>query len=357
MYATSPLLSIDEIKSRLERIFPEGLSDRNYVVRETAAKVIFVMLYIDAVDSQNIFLAPKQVYRMGDQQAKKQDDSSRKQYQLDCMKPGYKPTGSAWYADNTREPIRDESLRDGLVIKGAALVNQSVPTTSNKGRYALHEHFAQLFILPDEQFEEAAIAWQSHYLSSPELARVRIMQDRHAAEGSISVTMPNGEVRLLSAGPSSPIVKAVIEEFAQRFLHKPSVLWISESSKKVILQDDELMKNLGLPIDQKTLLPDLILADLGKKNVQLVFIEIVATDGPVTESRKQELIALTNKAGYPLEQISFISAFEHRGAQPLKKRLSGIAVDSLVWCMAEPELLIWLGENQEIPFSLIEKNV
>jgi len=355
MYATSPLLSIDEIKSRLEKIFPEGLSDRNYVVRDTAAKIVFVMLYIDAIDGRDILLAPKQVYRMGDLQANRQDDSSRKQYQIDCMKPGYKPDGTRWYEDNTREPIRDESLRDGFVIKGAALVDQSVPTTSNKGRYTLQEHFAQLFILPDEQFEEAAIAWQSHYLSPPELARVRIMQDRHAAEGSISVTMPNGEVRLLSAGPSSPIVKAVIEEFAQRFLHKPSVLWLSESSKKVILQDDELMKSIGLHIDQKTLLPDLILADLGKDKVKLVFVEIVATDGPVTESRKQELIALTDKAGFPLDQISFITAFEHRAAQPLKKRFSGIAVDSLVWCMTEPDLLIWLGENKKAPFSRIEK--
>lgn len=215
----------------------------------------------------------------------------------------------------------------------------------------MRKHFAQLFLLPEGEFEEGALAWQKRYLSAAELARVRIMRERHSLDGSVSVTMPNGERRNLSAGNSSFITKAVIEQFAPRFLHHPAVLWISESGNKVVVQDDRLMRDLGLPIDQKRLLPDLVLADLGRESTLLVFVEVVYSDGPITETRKEELLKMTEAAGYERRNVAFVSAFEQRNSAPLKRRLSGVAVDTLIWCMAEPDLLIWLGESQPLPFK------
>jgi hypothetical protein len=215
----------------------------------------------------------------------------------------------------------------------------------------IRKHFAQLFLLPTSEFEDYALSWQKRYLSPAELARVRIMQERHLVEGAVPITMPNGERRNLSIGNSSLLAKAVIEQFAHRFLRNPAVLWISESKKKVVLQDDRLMRDLGLPIDQQRLLPDMVLADLGREHILLVFVEIVYSDGPVTEERKKGLLKMTNDAGYEPKNVAFVSAFEQRDSAPLKKRLSGVAVDTLIWCMAEPDLLIWLGENQELPFK------
>ena len=354
MLAKEPLPEIEEIRRRLEAIFPDGIADRQYVVRETAAKIVFAMLYIGAIEGNDVWLAPKQVYRMTDQQAVIQDEETRVEYRRECMRPGYEPTGDRWYADNSREQVRDESIKDGLVPKGAIAINSSIPTTSSRGRYALREHFARLFLIPDSAFEAAAKEWQERYLSSAELARVRIMRERHHSGGAVHVTLPNGESRVMQAGPSSLITKAVIEEFTKRFLCKPAVLWISESGNKVVIQDDQLMRDLRLPIDQQRLLPDLVLSDLGREHILLVFVEVVATDGPVTEVRKEELLKLTDAAGFNRNQVAFVSAFEQRGASPLKKRFSGIAVDTLIWCMSEPGLLIWLGKNQELPFKTEE---
>ncbi|MGH6816321.1 MAG: hypothetical protein ACREC6_11515 [Hyphomicrobiaceae bacterium] len=50
-----------------------------------------------------------------------------------------------WYADNTRESIRDETLQNGLVLVGAVGVLEDVPTTSSKSRYATQPDFAALF--------------------------------------------------------------------------------------------------------------------------------------------------------------------------------------------------------------------
>lgn len=356
MFAPAPLPDIAEIQRRLEFIFPEGTADRGYVTRDTAAKTVFVMLYIDAIEDQSVWLSPKHVYRFAEQQTRLQDEQSRKAYREECLRPKYDPGGPRWYADNSREQIRDETLRDGFVPKGAIVIDHRVPTTSSKGRYALRRHFAHLFLLPEEEFQESALDWQKRYLSAAELARVRIMQERHAVEGIVPVTMPNGERRNLSTGSSSLIAKAVIEQFAPRFLRHPAVLWISESGNQVVVQDDRLMRDLGLPIDQQRLLPDLVLADLGRESTLLVFVEIVYSDGPITEARKEELLKMTGAAGYERRNVAFVSAFEQRNSAPLKRRLSGVAVDTLIWCMAEPNLLIWLGENQALPFTPGEWN-
>jgi BsuBI/PstI restriction endonuclease domain/BsuBI/PstI restriction endonuclease HTH domain len=351
MFAAAPLPDLAEIQKRLEIIFPEGIADRGYVTREVAAKTVFVMLYIDAIEGQSVWLAPKHVYRFATHQVEQQDEASRRAYRKECLRPKYEPGGTRWYFDNSREQIRDETLKDGLVIKGAVVVDPSVSTTSSKGRYALGTHFARLFLLSESEFEEQALAWQKKYLSASALAKVRIMQERHAVEGAVSVTMPNGERRNLATGGSSLIAKAVIEQFAPRFLRQPAVLWISESGNKVVVQDDRLMRNLGLPIDQQRLLPDMVLADLGREHTLLVFVEIVYSDGPITEARKEELLKMADAAGYERQHVAFVSAFEQRNSQPLKRRLSGVAIDTLIWCMAEPDLLIWLGENQELPFQ------
>lgn len=106
-----------------------------------------------------------------------------------------------------------------------------------------------------------------------------------------------------------------------------------------------------MPIDQQRLLPDMVIADLGREQTLLIFVEIVHTDSPVTETRKAEILTMTAMAGYEDRHVAFISAFEQRNAAPLKKRFSGIALDTLIWCMVEPNLLIWLGEKQEVPFK------
>ena len=65
----------------------------------------------------------------------------------------------------------------------------------------------------------------------------------------------------MAAGPSSIISKAVIEEFAPRFLLEPVVLFLSESREKVIARDEKLASKLKLKISADKTLPDLILVD------------------------------------------------------------------------------------------------
>ena len=118
-------------------IFPDGTANRNYVIREMAAKTVFVMLYIGAVEGSDRWMRPDQVTRMSDAQALLADDCDRTEWVERSMLRTPGRIDGRWYAANTREPIRDETLREGLVRIGAVKEREGLPTTSPRPRYAL----------------------------------------------------------------------------------------------------------------------------------------------------------------------------------------------------------------------------
>jgi BsuBI/PstI restriction endonuclease HTH domain len=125
-----PLLDVREIHRRLAEIFPAGTPQRNYCTREMAARTVFVMLYIGAVEGSGMWMGPKHVYRMGAGQAALHLEEDREAYIAAVEKRGSQLPIDRWFQDNTREPIRDETLRDGLVRMGAVVTRPGLATTS-----------------------------------------------------------------------------------------------------------------------------------------------------------------------------------------------------------------------------------
>ncbi len=339
------LLDVPEIHRRLLMIFPEGTPQRNYCTREMAARTVFVMLYIGAVEGSGVWMGPKHVYRMGTSQSALRSDEQRRAYSSAVEKRGSQLPTDRWFQDNTREPIRDETLRDGLVRIGAVVTRPGLATTSSKGRYAMQSAFVSIFepALRHEPLAAAISAWQEQHLSAGALARVRLRQrSASAAQSKVLVTLPNGETRQMEAGPSSVITKAVIEVFARRFLKDPAVLWISESGNKVIQRDDQLAQALGLKIETDRLLPDTILVDLAPSEPLIIFVEAVATAGEITEARRGAFIELIAGAGFKPSQAAFVSAFQDRNAAAFKRAVPNLAWGSFAWCLSEPGHLIAL---------------
>jgi len=156
------LLPRDEIHDWLQIIFPAGTPHRNYCIRELAASTVFAALHVGAIEGAEVFFGPKHVYRMTNKQALRADDASRKAYAAKILGAGFQPPGRRWYSDNTREPIRDETLREGFVAVGAVIEKSDVPTTSSKPRYALAASFAALFdpVLTGKPLDRAVTTWQ-----------------------------------------------------------------------------------------------------------------------------------------------------------------------------------------------------
>lgn len=254
------------------------------------------------------------------------------------------------YAANTRESIRDETLRAGLIRTGAVAEREGLPTTSSRPRYSLTQGFAALFApqLNDDELDTAVKLWRESNLSPSGLARIAILRSGAVAGGTeVLVNLPNGQSRSMATGPSSVISKAVLEEFAPRFLARPGLLWLSESGNKVVAQDNELAQAIGLSIDPDRNLPDMILVDLGPDvfpppQPLLVFVEVVATDGPVTEARRTALLSITTEAGFDENQVAFVTAFLDRSEAAFRRSVSELAWRSFAWFMSEPDrILLW----------------
>ena len=340
-----PLLAVTDIHERLQTIFPDGTANRNYVTREIAAKTVFVVLYIGTVEGAECWLRPDQVTRMTDAQAALAEDQDREAWLTESMRPTAGYIEGQWYAANTREPIRDETLREGMVRMGAVKEREGLPTTSPRPRYALAEEFARLFDsgLTGEALQAGIEEWRRANLSSGALARVAIMRRGAVApEGRLLVTFPSAETRRMEPGPSSVISRAVVEEIAPRFLEQPGVIWLRESRNQVVARDDRLAQDIGLTIQPDRNLPDLILVDLGPVEPLLVFVEVVATAGPVSEARQAALMSVATEAGFSENQVAFLTAYADRDDAAFKASVSELAWRSFAWFMSEPDHIVAL---------------
>jgi len=343
-----PYVDYETVAARLPLIFPIGTHQRKELTNKTAARTVFTMLYAGALVGSGRVIGPKHVYGMTDEQSRQTADADRVEYALRGGRPGWRAVGKAWYADTTRESIRDDTIRNGLVPVGAAVPEESVQTTSSTPRYALATDFAALFNprLSGKPLMHAIEGWQAAHLSRGALARVKILRAGAAAGAAgVKVTFPNGETRLLASGASSILAKAVIEGFARRFLAKPALIWLSESGRKVAAYYDELARAIGLIIAPDKNLPDIILADLAAAHPLLVFVEIVVTGGHITPTRREALLKIAINGGYNAKHIAFVNAYVDRSEAVFRRTVENLAWQAFVWFAAEPENIVTLRDG------------
>lgn len=356
--ALCPLLSVSEIHSRLQDIFPEGSPNHNNCTWQIAAKTVFVMLYADAVEGKDKWIRPDQVTRMTDLQTAKSDDTEREAWIKESLKSSKGEIPGRWYAVNTRESIRDDTIREGFIANGVVIERQGLPTTSPAPKYALKQSFASLFdpILEAGMLKHAIEDWQEEHMSAGALARVTMVRQGAVAGGDhLMVKFPSGETRRMAPGPSSVISKAVIENFATRYLQNPAVIFLSESRNKVVARDDELAKAIGLNIQAEKHLPDIVLADLGPKHPLLVFIEVVATDGPVTPERKDALLKIAEQAGFTDQHVNFVTAYLDRSHVAFKKTFNSLAWGTFLWFASESKNVVYLYEGKSESVSTLSE--
>lgn len=337
-----PLLPVGDIEKRLRLIFPEGTPNRTYCIREMSARTVFVMLYAGAVGGAERYIRPDQVTRMTNRQAARVTDEQRLAWTASSLRRSKSAIHGRWYAANTREPIRDETLRNGLIPAGAVVVRPGMPTTSSAPRYALSDAFAALFDPAAGDGLSAAIAaWQAANLSAGARARIQLVRrGAVASREGVVVAFPNGETRRLTAGPSSLIAKVVIEEFGPRFLGNAGVIFLSESGNRVVARDEQLARDIGLTILPDKLLPDIVMVDLAPAEPLLVFVEAVATGGPISADRRAALLRLATDAGFGVRHAAFVSAYLDRNKAVFKATVSALAWDTFVWFASEPDNII-----------------
>ena len=84
--------------------------------------------------------------------------------------------------------------------------------------------------------------------------------------------------------------------------------------------------------------------DLAADEPLLVFVEIVATDGPVTERRREALLRQTDAAGFRRSRVAFLTAYDDRASDAFRRTISSVVWGSFVWFASEPDKLLILRE-------------
>lgn len=350
-----PLLPRELVQARLQMIFPREAVDP-VLSNLLAASALSVMLYADAVvpDQGPLpddvhWVRPSMCLWMSDAVYAHDREESRAAWREAALgHSGRRATAalqeewglqnaSPWYADNSRETLRDETFPAWL-DHGALRDRPGIPTTSSRPRWALTGGFADLFApdLEGDALEAAIAAWRATHMTPGDRLRITTLRDRERAAHAVQVRLPNGTLRNLEPGDASIILRGVIQDWAPARLTDAVVLSISEPGDKVYVADASRLRALGLTIDAGNLLPDALIVDIGATPPTFWIVEAVATDGPVTEARRRQLLRWAASQSIPTVSCRFLSAFLDRNDGIAKRRLKDLAADTFAWYASEP---------------------
>lgn len=353
-----PLIEPDDALARLASIFPRTAFDTT-LSGDFAAWAIAASIYLEAVaedEGDTTWTRPSAIiWLQVEVFATRRSEQDRAQWAaaatksrkaVDALVTSWDISPGRRFEENSRETLRDEIL-SGLRDLGAVRQRSGLPTSSSSPRWALESHFADLFdpSLTGDELLAAVEYWTVTHLDAGARLKARLARDAADLPHQVTVRLPGigaGE-RALEPSESSRILKGVIEEWAPRRLREPVVLSISEPGDKVHLADEKVLSALGVTIDVGKLLPDALLADVDTTPVEFWVIEAVATDGPITERRKRELLEWAEQHRIRPDSCRFLTAFASRGAGPAKRRLKDLATGSHVWFLDEPGSELYWG--------------
>lgn len=237
--------------------------------------------------------------------------------------------GKAW-KPNTRETVRRRTMHQ-FVAGGLALYNPDDPSRPVNSPQAAYQVTPEALALL-RTFGTAA--W-GEKLEAFRAGKVTLAA-RYAAERSVRlvpVRIADGQAVALSAGRHSALIKAVVEEFAPRFVPDAELIYVGDTGRKWAFFADRRLAELGVAVENRGKMPDVVLYD--RERDWLVLVESVTSHGPVDAKRHEELAALFAGA---TPGLVYVTAFPTRAV--MSRYLTSISWETEVWCADAPTHLI-----------------
>jgi BsuBI/PstI restriction endonuclease len=346
-----PVLPRAECEQRLRLIFPRLAFDHAHA-NPLGGAAIATMLYVDAVvpdegpTDDAVWVRPSTCLWMQDDVLVHDEPQERVAWRTAALRTkkhlvelleSWGLEHHPWYADTTREPLRDETFPAWLE-HGATRDRPGEAKNSPRPIWALTARFADLFnpALVGDALVNETEAWRESHMKPGALMRIQALQERERKAHAVLINLPDGQTRSLEPGEASRILKGVLESWAPVRLFDPVVLSISQPGDKVYVGDVATLTRLGITINASELLPDAVIVDIGSSPPQFWIVEAVASDGPITEDRRNQLIRWAEDHHIPREECRFLSAFISRHNHAARRRLKDLAVDTYAWYADEP---------------------
>lgn len=234
------------------------------------------------------------------------------------------------YAENTRESIRDEAVKY-FVDVGMLLRNPDDPLRpTNSGNTVYQIEPVALSLIRSY----GGKSWPQNLVKYQKaVANIRKELRRERQRARIPVCFPSGEKLTLSPGGQNPLIKAVVEEFCQRFVPGGTVVYVGDTETKFQHYHSDYLAGLGVRIDSAAKMPDVVIHHTAKN--WLLLIEAVTSAGPVDGKRRKELKGLFS--GFR-NGLVFVTAFKNR--QAAARFFGQISWETEVWVADDPEHIV-----------------
>lgn len=234
------------------------------------------------------------------------------------------------YAPNSRETFRRFAMHQ-LVEDGLALYNPDRPERPVNSPAAVYQVSPEALALLRTFGGPRWPAALAEYLEiRPGLAS-RYARAREQA--LVPVRVAEGASVALSPGDHSRLIKAVVKEFAPRFVPGGRLLYAGDTGDKWGYADAERLAALGVEVGSRGKMPDVILLDEARG--WLLLVEAVTSHGPVDEKRRDELRRAFAGRGHGLV---FVTAFPTRAA--FARYAPSVAWETEAWVAEAPSHLV-----------------
>lgn len=234
------------------------------------------------------------------------------------------------YAPNTRETFRRQVLHQFVQARVVDYNpdEPNLPVNSPKAHYALTKEVLEVVKAYGTKNWKKEV---DKFISTVGKLSEVYLKERELIQ--IPVLLANGDIIKLSAGKHNEVQAAIVEKFAPRFANGGTLLYLGDTAKKDLFVDEKTLKELGIPIDQHSKLPDVLIYDTTRN--WLFLIEAVTSHGPVSPKRIVELEELLKNC--KVGKV-YVTAFPDM--TEFKKHSNNIAWETEVWLMEVPDHMI-----------------
>ncbi len=234
------------------------------------------------------------------------------------------------YKPNTRETVRRQTMHQ-FMQAGLVLYNPDDPNRPVNSPRTVYQISPEALSLVRTYGSNVWGAQLAAYMSEQKGLAARYAQERDLRR--VPVTIAKGTVIQLSPGEHSLLIKAIIEEFAPRFVQGGKLIYAGDTGEKMGYFDRDLLHGLGVDVDRHGKMPDVVLYYPEKH--WLLLVESVTSHGPVDGKRHEELMRLIASAD---PGLVYVTAFPTRSV--MARYLSEIAWETEVWVADAPTHLI-----------------
>ena len=234
------------------------------------------------------------------------------------------------YAPNTRETVRRQSIHQfldaGIIVHNPD--DPKRPPNSKDNVYQIADTaLALVRTFGTRQWHENLAT----FLNGQQTLIEKYAHERQ--QHRVPVTLANGKTLSLVPGDHSELIKAIIEDFGERYVPGGQLIYVGDTGDKWGYFDAVLLTSLGVTVDTHGKMPDVVLY-YPERN-WLLLIESVTSHGPVDGKRHAELARLFASSTVGLV---YVTAFPTRAL--MSKYLSEIAWETEVWVSDAPSHLI-----------------